>query len=318
MERQSDLKMRGGVSVGLAEALSSHGCKAFAGGIMKSVGVIGVGLLGTAMAERLMSQQFGVVGFDVNESRNAELLGLGGFVAGSAIAVANASKTIILSLPTSDHAISVIDQLLESLTPEHCIIDTTTGAPEQMENNGRRLADLGVDYLDATVGGSSVLARQGDVTITAGGSIEAYAACLEVFDALARQSFHVGPVGSGARMKLVMNMVLGLNRAVLAEGLCFAKSLGFDLDKTLEVLQAGPAQSAAMMTKGRKMIEENFEPQARLAQHLKDVRLMISAASQANASIPMTTMHAEILEQAEQMGFGNADNSAVIKAFQSH
>ena len=233
---------------------------------MTTIGMIGVGLLGTAMSERLIKQNYNVVGFDVDEARHTDLRELGGTVAKSAIEVTEHARVVILSLPTSDHARHVIDELNDSLTSDHYIIDTTTGAPELMADNGRKLAEQGVEYLDATVGGSSELAREGKVTITAGGSAQAYAACSEILSDLAHQCFHVGPVGSGARMKLVVNMILGLNRAVLAEGLCFANSLGFDLEKTLEVLQAGPAQSTAMSAKGHKMITEDFEPQA-LSKH---------------------------------------------------
>src|SRR6185436_1237882 len=88
---------------------------------------------------------------------------------------------------------------------------------------------------------------------------------------LAGKIFHVGPAGSGARMKLVVNLVLGLHRAVLAEGLGLAEAYGLDLDRTLEVLRSGAAASRVMDAKGRKMIERDYRPQAKLAQHLKDV-----------------------------------------------
>ena len=109
--------------------------------------------------------------------------------------------------------------------------------------------------------------------------------------------------------------MLGLNRAVLAEGLSLARACGIDLSVALEVLKATPAYSAAMDTKGPKMIARDFTPQARLAQHLKDVGLIRELARRHSATTPLSDVHEALLQQAVQLGFGDADNSAVIEAF---
>ncbi len=118
-------------------------------------------------------------------------------------------------------------------------------------------------------------------------------------------------------MKLALNLVLGLNRAVLAEGLTFAEALGLDPQVALAVLQAGPAWSRVMETKGAKMLRRDFVPEARLSQHLKDVRLILAAGERAGAPLPLSALHQELLERAEAAGFGAADNSAVIEAWRS-
>ena len=115
-------------------------------------------------------------------------------------------------------------------------------------------------------------------------------------------------------MKLVSNLVLGLNRAALAEGLAFAEVLGLDADATLQVLQGSAAYSRQMDTKGRKMIDRDFAPQAKLSQHLKDVRLMLHAATAAGLTLTLTDAHRQLLERAEALGFGDRDNSAVVEA----
>ena len=117
-------------------------------------------------------------------------------------------------------------------------------------------------------------------------------------------------------MKLVVNLVLGLNRAVLAEGLSLAKACGMDLTQTLEVLQATPAYSAIMDPKGVKMIEQDFAPQARLAQHLKDVGLIRKLAREHGALVPLSNLHEELLRRAVEMGLGELDNCAIIKVFE--
>jgi 3-hydroxyisobutyrate dehydrogenase-like beta-hydroxyacid dehydrogenase len=114
-------------------------------------------------------------------------------------------------------------------------------------------------------------------------------------------------------MKLVTNLVLGLNRAVLAEGLALAAALKLDLSATLAIMRRGPAYSRAMDTKGDKMIRGDFTPEARLSQHLKDVRLIIEAGEAGGLPMPLSKVHRGVLEQAEASGFGGQDNSAIIR-----
>ncbi len=125
--------------------------------------------------------------------------------------------------------------------------------------------------------------------------------------------FHVGPCGSAAKMKLISNLVLGLNRAVLAEGLVFAEALGVSPAAALEVMAGSHAYSKAMDVKGRKMVERDFTVEARLSQHLKDVYLMLEAAAAAGISLPLTETHRRLMEQAEAVGLGDQDNSAIIE-----
>jgi 3-hydroxyisobutyrate dehydrogenase-like beta-hydroxyacid dehydrogenase len=195
------------------------------------------------------------------------------------------------------------------------VIDTTTGEPDQISGFGARLAARGIRYIDATIGGSSRQVLSGDAILICGGDPEAFAACRDVLDVCAARCFHVGPCGAGARMKLVLNLVLGLNRAVLAEGLTYAAAVGVDPAAALEILKAGPAYSRAMDVKGAKMLAGDFEPEARLSQHLKDVRLILETGARAGVFLPLSSIHRELLERAETLGFGAADNSAVIRAF---
>ena len=110
-------------------------------------------------------------------------------------------------------------------------------------------------------------------------------------------------------------LVLGLNRAVLAEGLAFAQACGLDLNAVLEILRSGAAYSRAMDTKGRKMIEADFAPEAKLAQHLKDVHLILETSDRIGATTPLSHLHEELLSVLVQQGLGDDDNSCVIRAF---
>lgn len=280
------------------------------------IGMIGLGLLGSALAERLLATGFAVVGYDLDERRRAELADASGDSAVSAVEVARKCRRIVLSLPTSDVVASVLDEIQNDLNPGAIIADTTTGDPAQAADCAVRLSQLNVEYLDATIAGSSAQARAGEVVVMAGGSEEAFAACTDLFGAFSTRMFHVGPPGTGSTMKLIVNLVLGMNRAVLAEGLSLAVSAGLDAEKTLEVLRAGAAYSRVMDTKGRKMLSGDFEPQARLAQHAKDVELIIALGDRCGSPLPLSKVHRDLLSELMAAGYGEADNSAVIKAFE--
>ncbi len=282
----------------------------------KAIGLVGLGLLGGALAERIRQAGFDVPGFDVNPARRRALKELGGRPLESAAEVAAARERIVLSLPTTAVVESVVREMESKLGAGTVIIDTTTGEPGPTAALGARLAKRRVRYLDATIVGNSEQVRTRDVIVLAGGTRPSVAACRDVLECFARQTFHVGPCGSGARMKLVINLVLGLNRAVLAEGLSFAGTVGVSPERALEILKSSAAYSRVMDTKGSKMLERDFKPQARLSQHLKDVRLILSLGKKAGAKLPLSALHRRLLEQVEAAGAGDLDNSAIFKAFE--
>ncbi len=280
------------------------------------VGLIGLGLLGSALSERLLTSGFTVVGFDTNAGRREELAARGGKVANAVRDVALPCSRIVLSLPDSSVSSSVIQEMQPLLAEGAIIIDTTTGEPAEMISLGDDLARQGRGYVDATVAGSSEQARRGEALVMVGGDEAHLAACQDVLDAISPRTMHVGPCGSGARMKLVVNLVLGLNRAVLAEGLLFAKACGVDPRAALDVLRESPAFSTVMDTKGEKMLSGDFTPQARLKQHLKDVRLILAAAEQNHAKTPLSQWHADALQALVDQGLGDDDNASIIRAFE--
>jgi 3-hydroxyisobutyrate dehydrogenase-like beta-hydroxyacid dehydrogenase len=278
----------------------------------KNVGMIGLGLMGTALTERLLEAGYAVWVHNRTREKADPLVARGAQWAENPLDVCD---RVLISLYTTDTVEEVLAQLDGGLRPGQILIDTTTGEPEQTVRLGARLAARGVSYLDAPISGSSEQTRRGEATAIVGGPQEVFTACRDLFDSCAQRTIYAGPCGSGSRMKLVSNLVLGLNRAGLAEGLVFARTLGIDLDAALQVLIGSMAYSRIMDTKGRKMIEGDFRTQARLAQHLKDIRLILAAATAAGQDLPLTETHCRLLEAAESAGFGDADNSAIIRAF---
>jgi 3-hydroxyisobutyrate dehydrogenase-like beta-hydroxyacid dehydrogenase len=279
------------------------------------IGLLGVGLLGTALAERMLAGKLSVLGFDLDGSRGAALAQLGGRSAAAASEVAAACHAIVLCLPDSAVVAGVVQQIEGALQPGALLIDATTGDPDETAALANRLKSRGMDYVDATIAGSSEQARLGEAVVMIGGDAAAISQAESVLKSWSDHRFRVGPPGSGARLKLVVNLVLGLNRAVLAEGLSLAAACGIDPAAALTVLKATPAYSAAMDTKGPKMVAGDFSPVARLAQHLKDVRLIRALARKHAAPTPLSDIHEQLLQTAVELGYGEADNSAVIRVF---
>lgn len=282
----------------------------------RHAGIIGLGLVGGALAERLIKSGYRVTGYDVRSEQRDALSRLGGEPLASNAEVVRGASRLILSLPTSEIVARVLDEIERDLAPGAVVIDTTTGAPHDSAACAARLEELGVDYVGATIGGSSRQVREGDAIFICGAKEEAFRRCADLLAVCSRRVFHVGPPASGAAMKLVLNLVLGLNRAALAEGLEFARACGIDPGLALEILKAGPAYSRAMDTKGQRMLSGDFEPEARLSQHLKDVRLILAEGEKVGARLPLSEAHRRLLEEAEAAGLGQADNSAIIKLFQ--
>lgn len=282
---------------------------------MESVGLIGAGLLGAAISARLLDAGRNVLGYDISDDRCGALLSSGAQVAGSAILVAEKCPIVLLSLPNSDIATSVLEKLESALYADQLVIDTTTGAPEAAERWGPRLQQRGVLFVDATIAGSSAQARDGETVALVGGELAGFERAKEILDTFCRQTFHVGGWGSGARMKLVVNLALGLHRAVLAESLALAQALKLDQRMALDILRATPARSTVMDTKGEKMLRREFRAEARLSQHLKDVELILQAAQRTDTGLPLSEVHRELLQQVVDAGGGDLDNSAVLMAY---
>lgn len=279
------------------------------------VGIIGLGLLGAALCERLLG-----AGFDVrvwNRSRDKEepLIALGARRSENPLAECD---RVVVCLYTSAIVGEVMGAMQSGLRAGQVVIDTTTGDPAETIALGESLAARGVDYLESPIAASSEQTRQGQALAIVAGRDAAFAASQDIFAAIAGKTLHVGTAwGAAAKVKLVNNLVLGLNRVALAEGLVFARAIGLDPAKTLDVLKEGNSYSGVMDTKGRKMIEGDFSLQAKLAQHAKDVRIILEEAARGGASLPLSQLHLQLLGEAEAAGFGDVDNSAIIRAIEA-
>lgn len=282
-----------------------------------TIGCIGIGLLGTALATRLAAAEHQLTGYDPDPAAAARLGALGGRALSSAADVAVSAGVLIWSLPGPVQVRETVRAVDPFVQEGAIILDTTTGDPGDVERHAALFAVRGVHYLDCEIGGSSRQTAAGEAIILCGGDQQAFSACRSILDAISSRIFHTGPAGTGTRMKLALNIAIGLHRAVLAESLSFAERNGIDPAIALEILKSGPAYSKAMDVKGHKMLSGDFTPEARLAQHLKDVRLILDVGRSAGARLPLSELHEQLLAEAVERGLGAADNSAVIELYRN-
>jgi 3-hydroxyisobutyrate dehydrogenase-like beta-hydroxyacid dehydrogenase len=155
--------------------------------------------------------------------------------------------------------------------------------------------------------------ENGQATLLLGGDAQHIESLRPVLNALAKSQVRVGGAGMAAKAKLATNLVLGLNRAALAEGMVFAQTLGIQPETFLQLVLNTPARSEAAVVKGDMMVKEQFEPQSRIRQHLKDVQLMLDTAEMRSQNLPLSQAHAQLMRNAIAQGDGELDNAAIIR-----
>lgn len=280
------------------------------------VGVIGIGLLGQAFVHRLRGAGFEVVGFDVDPAKTAKLADLGGRTALSVADLARRCDPLVLAVFSTDQVETVVEsELLPALGEGSgkIVLCASTCDPERIAALGRRVATRGLRLLETPVSGASGQVSRGEGVGLIGGDPRVVAAVEPVLRAMFPTYFHIGEIGDGGRAKLAVNLILGLNRLAVAEGLVFAERLGLDPEAFLKVARSSAAYSQVMDIKGAKMIRGEFVAEGRISQHLKDVHLMLEQAERIKQQLPLLEIHADVLEACVRHGEADLDNSAVIK-----
>lgn len=280
----------------------------------KTVGVVGLGLVGEALARRLIEAGFSVVGFDVDPARATRFESYGGRPVGSVAEVARTAPRILIAVFNTDQVADVIagkDGLIDAggkLATVHSTCD-----PDQLAALAARVSARDFTLLEVPLSGSSAQIRRGDGVGLLGGTSDALAGVADILDVICPRRFALGAVGNGSRAKLAVNLVLGLNRVALAEGLAFGERLGLEPAAFLDVLKGSAAYSQVMDTKGRKMVTRDFVSEGKVAQHLKDVHLILEQAEAHGQALPLATVNAGLLEACVQHGEADLDNSIVIE-----
>jgi 3-hydroxyisobutyrate dehydrogenase-like beta-hydroxyacid dehydrogenase len=280
------------------------------------VGIVGMGLMGQAFIHNMRKSQFIIQGYDVDPKRMDDLRNEGGHPVDTPAAAAKGVDRVITSLPNSTIVREVVlgkNGIAEGARPGTIICDTSTSRPEDSERLSKELAERGIKFLDSCVSGTSAMAQAGDLIVIAGGSKADFDACRPIFAGFSRGAYYMGPVGSGARTKLVINLILSGNRLALAEGLVLGEKMGLGLDNLLEVLKDGACSSKTMIDKGPKMIQADYAKQGQIKTALKDSRLMIDEGQKVGAPTLMISLLSQIQQAAYEKGYAEKDSVAFIE-----
>ena len=283
---------------------------------MTTIGLVGVGLLGGAVASRLRAAGHAVVGYDVAPASMDQLVALGGTPAKSAADVARAADlvcTILPSLATVEDAILGPNGLAAAGRPGQAIVQMSTISPSLTERLARETAARGLVFLDCPISGTSGMVAKGEGVIFVGGDRAQYERWKPVLESILPKAVHVGRPGQAMVLKLVANLLVALNSAAAAEAINLARASGLDPQIVLDVLAggSGAATSRMLEVRGPLMVRGEFPAQMKLDLFMKDLHLIQDAGLAAGAPLPLTDIAERFYAAAQSKGHG-ADDLAVI------
>jgi 3-hydroxyisobutyrate dehydrogenase-like beta-hydroxyacid dehydrogenase len=279
------------------------------------VGIIGLGLMGTVLCERLIDARVPVIGYDIEAAGCERLRAVGGMVAASLRELAGQSRTVIVAVYSAEQVLSIFDEIASGAIPAPpTVICTTTCAPDEIALLSRRAASAGMALVEAPISGTSAELRAGTATALVAGDASDVRSVGALLEILCPRSVHIGVVGDASRAKLAINLILQTNRAALAEGIVLAERLGLDGRAFLAAARESAAYSRVMETKGEKMLTRDYRPQSHIAQTLKDAELIIREAGRLGLRLSVTAAQAELLRTAIALEGPDSDSAAVIEA----
>ncbi|MDG9709470.1 NAD(P)-dependent oxidoreductase [Streptomyces sp. DH10] len=278
------------------------------------VGIAGLGVMGSAIARRLLRRERAVRVYDIRPAAVAELTQNGALTAESPALLAG-SGVVILSLNTADIVEQVVfgpDGVLSAAPDGVLLIDMSSIDPERTREFAERAAKLGAGWVDAPLSGGAPGAERGELTLMLGGEEEHVERALPVLGAVASRLTHLGPAGSGQLVKSVNQVLVGVGFAALAEAAALVRAAGLSPRQVLAALSGGRADSALLQEFFVKFAEADLSPTGRVSNMVKDLEAARDYARSAGVPLPVTTAVAELHRWLAAAGHGAADNAALM------
>lgn len=276
-----------------------------------SVGVIGLGNMGSAFAANLARAGFDVWGFDLDAGRIAQLTAAGGRAADSPADVAERARVVITSLPTVGALEAVVAGLAESDAGGVTVVEAGTLPIAVKERAAADLADR-FTVLDCPVSGTGMQARTGDIAVYASGDRDAFEGSLDVLRGFTRAQHYVGAFGMGMRIKLIANLLVSIHNVAAAEAITLARRAGIDLDTLLDVIPQGAGTSRMFEVRGPLMAAGRYdESTADVALYKKDLALITELAAEADCPVPLLAVSAQLYAAAMAQGRAHQDGASV-------
>lgn len=282
-----------------------------------NVGLIGVGAMGRGFAKNLVEAGFTVRGFDLRPESLEELNRVGGEPVDSPVEAVQGARWILTSLPKAKDVREVLlgtGGVSTAANPGTIVIDTSTSLPQEAIGLAQALQGHQLNFVDASISGTGTTVLSKDITVLAGGSDQDFHAASPVFNAIAQRTYHLGPVGTGALAKLLVNVVVVGNRLALAESLALGIKAGMDPELLLQILKDGASYSRAMDLKGEKMIKGDYRPESTLSQSLAGTQLLLAEAQRVGSPLFGVAVYSQVVQAAVAQGLGELDPAALLEA----
>jgi 2-hydroxy-3-oxopropionate reductase len=286
---------------------------------MKRIGIIGVGLLGSAVAARLLKGKFEVKGYDTRPEQIKALCAHGLITSGSIVEVAADTDAVFTILPTLESVEATIlgvGGLIATAPPDCTLIQMSTISPELTRRLAGAAAAKGLEFLDAPMSGTSTMVERGDCAIFVAGDRARADVCRPIFDAIAKKTVYVGDAGMASLAKLATNLLVGLNTAALAEAFVLAAKGGLAPAALLELLKDSAADSKMLEVRGPLMAGHRFDPQMKIDLFLKDFKLMLEEGRHLGVPLPLTSVTQQLATATAVAGRGEEDLAAMITTFE--
>jgi len=283
------------------------------------IGFLGMGLMGSRMAQNLLRKGFPVTVWNRTRARAEALVASGARVAGTPAEVMGEVDVVCTCLSTPavlEEAVSGRDGLFTRARKGQLFIDFSTISPDLARSLEVRSRTLGVDFVESPVTGSKTGAEKGTLLLMVGGTPEAVARCAPVFQAVGEKSIHCGPVGAAAQVKLAGNALIAAMLQALGEGMLLAARAGVDPARLLEVVQASGFRSPYFDFKGSALLRRDFSTHFAIDLMFKDLTLFLESAAAHRVPTPLTAAVREVYALARAAGKGEQDIGAVITTFE--
>ena len=282
----------------------------------KTVGFVGLGIMGLPMAKNLLDAGFPVVGHNRSREPVEELVENGGEGAETAEEAAERSDVVITCLPDTEVVEAVMhasDGVMAGVSEGTTVIDCSTISPVATEALAEEFAEMGVEMLDAPISGGEEGAIEGTLSIMVGGDPAVLEAQMDVLSAMGETVTHTGPSGAGQTTKACNQIVVAAQMVGVSEALMFAAKAGADLEAVVEAISGGAAGCWTLDNRAPRMIRGNFEPGFFASYQYKDLRIATDAGEAFGAPMPLTELAHELYKSMEENGMGRDDNSGVLQ-----
>ena len=276
------------------------------------IGIVGLGIMGSAMATNIAAAGFQVLGYDVLAARRAALAKAGGRAKPSAREVARGASPVITSLPSAQALLDVASELAAAGERGQIVVETSTLPIAVKQEAHALLAKRGVVLLDCPLSGTGAQARLKDLVVYASGARGAYRRCIPVLEAFARAHYFLGPFGAGSKMKFVANLLVAIHNVSTAEALVLGMKAGLDPGTLVKVLGDGAGSSRMLEVRGPMMIKGDYSSATmKVGVWQKDMKIIGEFARELDCPTPLFAATTAVYNAAMALGFAESDTAAV-------